>query len=86
MTASAGNASFFADLALEKLTRVFGAERGSAIYRATLVDAELLELRSADDLFAFAAQLSRRGGMEAAVGGLLSVASVLRGAGPRKTA
>ncbi len=76
--------SFYADMALEKLTRVFGPEKGRAIYLAALADAELTDLHSADDLFAFAAVLSRRGGMEGAVGGLLSVASVLRGAGARK--
>lgn len=74
-----------ASIALEKLTRVFGTERAQAIYGAMLAEAGLADLRSPDDLFAFAAQLSRRGGIEAAVGGLLSVASVLRGAGARKT-
>jgi hypothetical protein len=74
----------FAEIALEKLTRVFGVEKGRAIYVAALAAAGLIDLRSADDLFAFAAELSRRGGMEGAVGGLLSVASVLRGAGARK--
>ena len=43
-------------------------------------------LETADDLFAFAAELARYGGFEGAVGGLLSVQAVLHGgkARPRR--
>jgi hypothetical protein len=70
----------FAQFALEKLTRVLGPERGHHIYQETLEAVGLTDLRTADELHAFAQRLSSRGGFEAAVGGLLSVAAVLRGA------
>ncbi|MDB4932918.1 MAG: hypothetical protein JWM10_5402 [Myxococcaceae bacterium] len=71
------------DLALAKLTRVLGAERGRRVYDEVLAEAGLAAVGSADDLYAFSACLSRRGGFEAAVGGLLGVAAVLRGASAR---
>jgi hypothetical protein len=69
-----------AEFALEKLTRVIGRDRARRVYAEVLVSACLSDLRTADDLYAFGQQLSMRGGFEAAVGGLLGVAAVLRGA------
>jgi hypothetical protein len=71
------------DLALEKLTRVLGAERGRRVYDDVLAESGLAEVGTADELYAFSEFLSRRGGFEAAVGGLLGVAAVLRGASAR---
>lgn len=68
------------DYALAKLVRVLGEPLGLRAFEAALAAAGLREIRSADDLYAFSEQLSRRGGYEAAVGGLLGVAAVLRGA------
>lgn len=78
--APAEQPTVYAELALDTLTRVLGVERARRIYADTLNSAALGELRTADDLYTFAQQLSTRGGFEAAVGGLLSVAAVLRGA------
>lgn len=69
-----------AALALAKLSRVLGPDRGARVFAETLDTARMTTLSSADELYAFAEQLSRRGGIEAAVGGLLSVAAVIRGA------
>lgn len=66
--------------ALGKLTRVFGETRGARLYQEALQELGQGSLRSADDLQAFARVLGRRGGMEAAVGGLLGVAASVRGA------
>ncbi len=68
------------DLAREKLTRVLGPAKGQRLYEEVLVEAGLAEIVTPDDLYAFSERLSRRGGFEAAVGGMLGVAAVLRGA------
>lgn len=69
-------------LALDKLTRVLGEAQGRRAYALALAEAQLADVRTPDDLHALGTQLSRRGGMEAAVGGLLMVAAVMRGATP----
>jgi hypothetical protein len=69
-----------ATFALETLTRVLGRERALRIYGDALAAAGLTDIRTADDLHAFGQHLSTCGGFEAAVGGMLSVAAVLRGA------
>jgi len=69
-----------ADFALEKLTSVLGGDRAQRIYLETLARSRLTDIRTADDLYAFGQQLSTRGGFEAAVGEMLSVAAILRGA------
>ena len=62
--------------ALGKLTRVFGEARGTRLHREVLGELGVPGLRSPDELLAFARRLAQRGGMEAAVGGLLGVAAV----------
>ncbi|MDO9020975.1 MAG: hypothetical protein Q8S73_13495 [Deltaproteobacteria bacterium] len=69
--------------ALEKLTRVLGAEKGRRVFADVLSEAKLPDVSTPDDLYVFSECLSRRGGFEAAVGGLLGVAAVLRGATAR---
>ncbi len=71
-------------LAVGKLTRVLGPERGPRVFAETLASARIATLETADDLYVFAESLARRGGIEAAVAGLLSVAAVMRGASPSK--
>ncbi len=70
----------FAELARAKLARVLGPERGAKIYAEVLAELGLDDLRTADDLHAFGERLSSRRGFEAAVGSLLSVDAILRGA------
>lgn len=65
---------------MEKLSRVLGAARAQQLYAETLALLRLPELRTADDLHAFGEVLARKGGFEAAVGSMLCVAAVLRGA------
>ena len=66
--------------AFEKLTRVLGATHGRGVFDETLAAAGLTAIRTPDDLYAFGARLSKRSGFEAAIGSLLTVAAVLRGA------
>ncbi len=68
------------EVALAKLTRVLGAERGAHEMRATLHEIGLTTLSSAEDLHAFAQAFVARGGFAGAVGGLLSVHAVMHGA------
>jgi hypothetical protein len=67
-------------LAFTKTERVLGRDRAR-----TLVDRLLrengIELRTADDLLVLSEAMTALGGMEAAVGAMLGVAAVLRGAG-----
>jgi hypothetical protein len=68
------------DLAVQRLCRIFGTEQGRRIFDQTLQVMGRAALQSADDLYAFSQVLVSRGGMEAAVGAMLGVAAVLRGA------
>jgi hypothetical protein len=76
------NADDLTALAAGKLTRVLGPERGTRVFAETLEALKMSTVQSADDLYAFAEGLAKRGGIEAAVAGLLSVAAVMRGAVP----
>jgi hypothetical protein len=76
------NADDLTALAAGKLTRVLGPERGTRVLAETLEALKTSTLRNADELYAFAERLATRGGIEAAVAGLLSVAAVMRGAVP----
>lgn len=88
MTDSPSNASSGDDLsalAIGKLSRVLGAERGLRIFDATLAAANMSRVQTPDELYRFAQQLSLMGGIEAAVAGLLSVSAVIRGASAEPT-
>ncbi|MEZ4407993.1 MAG: hypothetical protein R3A52_16185 [Polyangiales bacterium] len=68
-------------LALSKLVRVLGAARGRRVFDETLASAELTTITTAEELFVFSEALARHpGGIEAAVGAMLGVSAVLRGA------
>jgi hypothetical protein len=71
------------ELARSKLVRILGTEQGERVFAETLVSMQLQTIESADQLYAFSERLVARGGMEAAVGALLGVAAVMRGAGGR---
>lgn len=68
------------ELARGKLARVLGAERGERLYCETLRALAAEQIDSPDLLYAFGQQLVKRGGIEAAVGAMLGVAAVVRGA------
>jgi hypothetical protein len=76
------NTEDFTALAIGKLTRVLGPERGARVYAETLEASNMKTVTDANDLYVFAESLASRGGIEAAVAGLLSVAAVMRGAAP----
>ncbi|HLL23623.1 MAG TPA: hypothetical protein VK427_15905 [Kofleriaceae bacterium] len=71
------------DLARAKLVKVLGPDRGHKVYCATLREMGLASIDSADTLHAFGEHLIRRGGIEAAVGAMLGVSAVVRGAAGR---
>jgi hypothetical protein len=77
---SSASQESLASLARTKLSRVLGEAQGQRIFSETLAAMQLAELETADQLYAFGEQLTSRGGFEAAVGRLLSVAAVMRGA------
>lgn len=70
----------FSNLALEKMERVLGGARATHLFSEILTEIGLEELSSADDLLLFSRALSGRGAFEGAVGAMLSVQAVMRGA------
>jgi hypothetical protein len=73
--------SDFDRLAFEKMAAVLGADRARQLLRSILQELGI-ELRTPQDLFRFSEALSRLGGFEGAVGAMLGVTAVMRGAGP----
>lgn len=65
---------------MRRLCRIFGAEQGRRVFEETLRELGRPALASADDLYAFSQAVSARGGLAAAVGAMLGVDAVLRGA------
>jgi len=72
-------------LALEKMAAVLGRVRATQLMRGLLDDLHI-ELRTPQDLLDFSEALARMGGFEGAVGAMLGVTAVLRGATPRDSA
>lgn len=70
-------------LAFQKMSAVLGRVRAGQLLQSIL-DARRMELRTPQDLFEFSEVLSGMGGFEGAVGAMLGVAAVLRGAGPKR--
>ncbi len=68
------------EVAHAKLSAVVGEEKAGALMRALLHELNVDALTSADDLYRFGQRLSAKGGFAGAVGGLLSVHAVIRGA------
>lgn len=68
----------FRQLAYRQLADVLGDNRARAVLAQML--AETGELKDAQDLYRFATQLTRLGGFEGAVGAMLGVTAILRGA------
>ncbi len=75
---SEGHPEDLGDLALRKLERVFGAERGKTLLAAVLEEVGLKAIATTDDLARVASALERRGGFETAVGTMLAVIAAVR--------
>lgn len=73
----------FHRLAFEKMAAVLGADRARQLLQRILEELGI-ELRTPQDLFRFSEALSRLGGFEGAVGAMLGVTAVMRGAGPSR--
>lgn len=71
-------------MALSRLSRVVGGETARRVFAETLQAIGLAKLVTPDDLYLFAGVLSNRGGFEGAVGGLLAVTAVMRGAAGKR--
>lgn len=67
--------------ALGKMTNVLGPERAQRLMDRLLEELGIT-LRTPQDLLALSEAMARLGGFEAAVGAMLGVAAVLRGASP----
>lgn len=81
----APSASEIHEFALAKMTKVLGADRARQLMDRLLEQLDL-ELRAPGDLARLSEAMSELGGFEGAVGAMLGVAAVLRGATPvRKT-
>lgn len=72
--------SAIAQLTRDKLVKVLGADKAERVAREVLDEIGLPELATPDDLLRFARALEKRGGFESALGAMLSVQAVLRGA------
>jgi len=69
-------------LALEKLSKVLGDAKARETMESALQKSGLPALRSADDLYRFAQELTAMPGFARAIGGMLSLQAVMRGAQP----
>ncbi|MBV9493199.1 MAG: hypothetical protein JOZ54_03050 [Acidobacteria bacterium] len=69
-------------VATEKLTRILGADNGRSTMTRALELSGLQSLQSADDLYRFAQELTAMAGFARAVGGMLSLEAIMRGARP----
>ena len=82
-TGSESAAVALRDVALQKMVAVLGRERAERLLAQILAEHDLV-LHTADDLYTFAMRLQAFGGFEGAVGAMLGVTAVMRGAsGPR---
>jgi hypothetical protein len=70
------------DLARTKLVRVLGVSEGELVFARTLPKTGKPHLRSANDVYEFAQFLKTEAPVIAAVGSMLALAAVMRGADP----
>ncbi|MEO8035746.1 MAG: hypothetical protein ABI837_15020 [Acidobacteriota bacterium] len=68
------------DLASTKLARVLGAAEGEAVFQRTLKTLGFQHLQSANDVYQFAQLLKGETAIIAAVGAMLSLSAVIKGA------
>ena len=70
------------DLARTKLARVLGASEGELVFQRTLRQLGLQRLRSPNDVYHFAQILKKGTPIIAAVGAMLALSAVIKGADP----
>jgi hypothetical protein len=70
------------DLAENKLMRVLGASEGASLFQNTLRKLEVQRLLSANDVYRFAQVLKEGTPVVAAVGAMLALTAVMKGANP----
>jgi hypothetical protein len=70
----------FSSAALEKLTRLFGQEKGHEVFRQTLEELGLQEIKSPDEELLFGNALLEFGGLLSIVGRSINANAFLRGA------
>jgi hypothetical protein len=68
------------DLAVGKIDALLGAARGRVLFDLVLKETGLTAIRHARDLLNFGETLQKHGGVEGAVGSILSFQALLRGA------
>ena len=74
------------DLARTKLVRVLGASEGEVVFQRTLTRLGKRQLRVADDVYQFAQILQKDTPVIAAIGSMLALSAVIRGADPARLA
>jgi hypothetical protein len=72
------------DLAENKLMRVLGASEGASLFQNTLRKLEVQRLLSANDVYRFAQVLKEGTPVVAAVGAMLALTAVMKGANPEQ--
>lgn len=72
------------DLARTKLARVLGVSEGEAVFTRTMAKLGKHYLRSADEVYQFAQILKQESPVIAAIGSMLALSAVIRGADPAR--
>jgi len=67
-------------LALEKMTKILGDDKGRRLMRSVLHELGLARIDTPDDLYRFSTALSGHGMIEQAVGAVLGFNALMRGA------
>jgi hypothetical protein len=74
------------DMARTKLVRVLGSSEGELVFEQTLRKLRVQRLQSANDVYRFAQFLKEDGPVVAAVGAMLALSAVIKGANPAQLA
>lgn len=74
------------DLARAKLARVLGPSEGEVVFARTLGKLGKHRLRTADEVYQFAQVLKQETPVIAAIGSMLALSAVIRGADPARIA
>jgi hypothetical protein len=72
------------DLARTKLARVLGVSEGEAVFTRTMSKLGKHRLRNADEVYQFAQILKQETAVIAAIGSMLALSAVIRGADPAR--